>query len=226
MEIMGIIRARLSEPDKLSCLDIGASPFTLLLRGYFGKVTALDLSFALQKRFEDAGIELHGGGVEALGEGAHLGPTDCVTCLEVIEHLHTDPVVLLQRIRAALRPGGLLVLSTPNLMCLANRVLMLGNRKLHHFTYPPFSLNDQAHGYGHDRIYMPAELSDYFQAAGFEAVETLYQLHFSNAEATQPSKSLSRKLVAILKRGFPSLRDGIIVLGRNPVSNPAGSGKS
>src|SRR6266446_5576985 len=65
MEIIGIAQARLQTPERLSCLDIGTSPLTFLLRNYFGKVSALDLSDALRKRCETAGIALHAGGVNA-----------------------------------------------------------------------------------------------------------------------------------------------------------------
>jgi 2-polyprenyl-3-methyl-5-hydroxy-6-metoxy-1,4-benzoquinol methylase len=42
------------------------------------------------------------------------GRVDVVVCFSVIEHLD-DPVVLLREARALLRPGGLMLVSTPNL---------------------------------------------------------------------------------------------------------------
>jgi len=127
-------------------------------------------------------------------------------------------VTVLKGIRGLLRPGGTLFLSTPNLMCFANRVLMLRNRKLHHFSYPPFSLYDRAHGHGHDRIYMPAELREYFVSAGFQNIEVLYQLDVD--DTAHQSEGLSRRLAAkiprLFKLAFPSLRDGILMVGRNP----------
>lgn len=43
---------------------------------------------------------------------ADPGPFDLVTCLEVLEHT-TDRAAFLRELRARMRPGGLLVLSTP-----------------------------------------------------------------------------------------------------------------
>lgn len=51
------------------------------------------------------------------------GSFACVVAGEIIEHV-PDPDALLREIRRVLRPGGLLVLSTPNMVSWANRVLV------------------------------------------------------------------------------------------------------
>lgn len=48
---------------------------------------------------------------------------DLVFALEVIEHM-IDPAAFLSRIKAVLRPGGHVVISTPNINCLRNRVMV------------------------------------------------------------------------------------------------------
>ncbi len=218
-EVIGVARARLDSPERMSCLDIGASPFTFLLQGVFGRVATLDLTDGLRERCEAAGIVHVDGGVDSPAAISRLEKVDCVFFLEVLEHLHADPVEVLRGIRSVLRPGGLLLLSTPNMMCLANRVLMLTNRKLHHFDYPPFSRYDRNHGNRHDRIYMPAELVEYFGFSGFQEVEVLYQI--KTEEIHKPRNRVRRGITAglsLLKRAVPSLGDGILVVGRNPRS--------
>jgi hypothetical protein len=88
---------------------------------------------------------------------------------------------------------------------------------LHHFTYPPFSIVDEAHGFGHDRIYMPAELRDYFAASGFQQIWTRYQYHVDDLghENDTPLQRFISLGPAIMKRLIPPLRDGIVMIGRN-----------
>jgi 2-polyprenyl-3-methyl-5-hydroxy-6-metoxy-1,4-benzoquinol methylase len=216
MEALCFVTSRVSNTEKLSCLDIGASPFTFLLGSRFGKVQALDLTSALKKRCEMFGIQLFEGGVTTAGSIAGLEKVDCIFFLEVIEHVHQSPVDILKSLRGLLKPGGLLILSTPNMMCFANRVAMLFNKKLKSFTYPPFSLKDGAHGFGHDRIYMPVELRDYFEESGFQNIEILYPRHFDDL-AHQNFGLLGRAKSIVptaAKSIFPSMRDGVAVVGR------------
>jgi 2-polyprenyl-3-methyl-5-hydroxy-6-metoxy-1,4-benzoquinol methylase len=206
LEILQLVRKRLPNSRELSCLDIGTSPFTFLLRSYFKSVSTLDLSGAFRARCAAAGIVLYQGGVTSEESVAQVNPVDCVFCLEVLEHLHANPVEVLGRLRSVLAKGGLLALTTPNLMCFANRIRMLLNGKLQGFTYPPFRVPDSAHGFGHDRIYMPAELREYMESAGFRNVDIRYQIHCGDS-------SRRRLVPRLIKRAVPSMRDGIAIFG-------------
>ncbi|MFJ2234063.1 methyltransferase domain-containing protein [Streptomyces sp. NPDC087859] len=96
---------------------------------------------------------------------------DAVLFSEVIEHL-VDPDAALDEIRRILRPGGHLMLSTPNLAAWYNRALLLAG------VQPVFSeVSLRAiHGrpgrevVGHLRLYTARALREFVAAAGFTVV--------------------------------------------------------
>ncbi|MBG0855486.1 class I SAM-dependent methyltransferase [Streptomyces spinoverrucosus] len=96
---------------------------------------------------------------------------DAVLFSEVIEHL-VDPDAALDELRRVLRPGGHLMLSTPNLAAWYNRALLLAG------VQPVFSeVSLRAiHGrpgrevVGHLRLYTARALREFVTAAGFEVV--------------------------------------------------------
>ncbi|WP_345672859.1 class I SAM-dependent methyltransferase, partial [Streptomyces phyllanthi] len=107
------------------------------------------------------------GGVTRFGSAT----ADAVLFSEVIEHL-VDPDDALDELRRVLRPGGHLMLSTPNLAAWYNRALLLAG------VQPVFSeVSLRAiHGrpgrevVGHLRLYTARALREFVTAAGFEVV--------------------------------------------------------
>lgn len=99
------------------------------------------------------------------------GAADAVLFSEVIEHL-VDPDAALDELRRVLRPGGHLLLSTPNLAAWYNRALLLAG------VQPVFSEVSLRgiHGrpgsqvVGHLRLYTARALRSMLPAAGFEVV--------------------------------------------------------
>jgi SAM-dependent methyltransferase len=106
------------------------------------------------------------------------GRFDCVTLGEVIEHV-PDPDALLGEIRRVLVPGGWLVVSTPNLVCWANRVLVpLGVQPLFTETSSRVTLGrrwqalGQGHGVqGHLKIFTHRSLAEILELNGYEVRE-------------------------------------------------------
>lgn len=110
--------------------------------------------------------ELSDGGLPFATAGA-----DAVLFSEVVEHL-VDPDGALDEIRRVLRPGGHLMLSTPNLAAWYNRALLLAG------VQPVFSEVSlrSIHGrpgtevVGHLRLYTARALCSFVAAAGFTVV--------------------------------------------------------
>ena len=93
-----------------------------------------------------------------------------VLCCELIEHLYDDPMHLMAEVNRILRPGGHLVLSTPNICSLrAMGAILLGYHPgLFHQYIRPNEKGDRAPR--HSREYAPRDIQGLFQAAGFEVV--------------------------------------------------------
>jgi 2-polyprenyl-3-methyl-5-hydroxy-6-metoxy-1,4-benzoquinol methylase len=88
---------------------------------------------------------------------------DCVIAAEIIEHVY-DTDRFLTEIRRVLKPGGLLVLSTPNIASLTNRLLLLLGK------YPRYA-EYRAGGAGHIRIYTSYAIRDQIRENGFEVLK-------------------------------------------------------
>lgn len=101
---------------------------------------------------------------------------DVVLCCEIIEHLLADPVHALLEIRRVLKPGGTLVLSTPNVARLDNVRKIIAGQNI----YDPYS------GYGpygrHNREYTPHDLFDLLSSNGF-IVQTMFTADVHASEA-------------------------------------------
>lgn len=86
---------------------------------------------------------------------------DLVLCCELLEHLLINPSHMLYEIHRVLKPGGYLLLSTPNVLRWENVFSLLKGR----------NINDCYHGNGiygrHNREYSMLEVSQLLEANGF-----------------------------------------------------------
>jgi len=117
---------------------------------------------------------------------------DCIIFLETLEHLNRWPEQVLDDIRKLLKPGGLLLLSTPNLVRISNRIRMfLGKPPNNPFKY-------SVAGEHHVREYTLSELKDFMPAEKWKIVESSYALphSFGTSKFFKPFLYLFRKLIA------------------------------
>jgi 2-polyprenyl-3-methyl-5-hydroxy-6-metoxy-1,4-benzoquinol methylase len=98
------------------------------------------------------------GDVETMELPLEPGSFDVVLLGDVIEHLH-DPVDTLRRLRRFLRPGGRLVLSTPNVANWAIRLSLLAGR----WRYTDRGILDRTHTH----LFTRATLREAIESAGY-----------------------------------------------------------
>src|SRR5262245_48031639 len=179
-------------------LEIGCNPYflTLLLTECFPKLDLMGVNYfegafppkSMQRQsvtdqrgrlgqvtFFHADIERHS--LEALANF-----DVCLFC-EVLEHLPFDPAFALFNVVRTLRPGGLLLLTTPNPARLENLEKMVRDRA---------SFSDPVSGYGihgrHNREYAANELNDLCSAAGLtvltaKTLDVMPTIYSRDAEA-------------------------------------------
>lgn len=158
-------------------LELGGPPFniSLLLR----KLRNYDLTCTGSAADGSAEIvsELHS---EALGEQQTFrcdcfdvehdrfpyddNTFDLIVFCEVIEHLVENPVHTLSEIHRVLKPGGAMILTTPNVSRFDNLVALARGRNL----YDPYHLGSPFAGSRHLREYTYAELRGLVAGCGFE----------------------------------------------------------
>jgi 2-polyprenyl-3-methyl-5-hydroxy-6-metoxy-1,4-benzoquinol methylase len=155
-------------------LDLGAQPFiiscALKRMGY--NVIAFDVDPELYMRIAKAcNVDV----VRCDLERDELGVdnADCAVFTEVLEHIHYyyTPLVL-GRINKALKHGGVLILTTPNIASLFRRLrLLLGIQPTYQY---------------HAREYTMREVVSLLREAGFEVIKAYYSivndLTFINAD--------------------------------------------
>ena len=164
---------RIAGPEPQDVLDVGCAQGTLALllaeRGH--RVTAVDLRPAFldyaQSRYTKGDIRFIAANVL---ENDIPGEYDLIFANQIIEHL-VYPDVLLARLRERLRPGGRLVVTTPNGRYLKSSL-------------PSFSelgdaqdwehLQHTADADGHFYAYLGEELVELFHGAGLDQVRAVF----------------------------------------------------
>jgi hypothetical protein len=144
---------------------------------------------------------------------------DTVLCCELIEHLFTDPMHMMSEINRLLKPGGHLVLTTPNIGSLRSvSAILLG----YHPAFFPAYIRPRREGgeseARHNREYVPMEIQHLLTDSGFEMVrlETGEFLDEPHPEFGWVAHLLKRYNLSHDLRG-----DGIYAVGRKagPVKN-------
>ncbi|MGB8298937.1 MAG: class I SAM-dependent methyltransferase [Polyangia bacterium] len=189
-------------------LDIGSGQFAVLCRYLLGaKCDVLDIDTRSEEALRKSGI---GFAALDLSKDAYSAPAvyDLVIMAEVIEHVPTPPFVVFANLLPALRPGGCLLVTTPNLYRLRNLIRMARGKRL--FDY--FLVPGPDQPLGHFVEYAREQLEWHLVRAGFVVIESsLEQLTFGGASVRA---RMARKVLAPVLFLNPLWRDNIVILAR------------
>lgn len=98
-----------------------------------------------------------------------------VIFMEIFEHLRIDPIFTLKELNRVLKPGGTMILTTPNLYTLDRVILFLQGRSLDD-PYRQFEKLHRLGHMGHFREYSTNQVKRFLTNTGFEIIETKYEM--------------------------------------------------
>jgi SAM-dependent methyltransferase len=168
-------RSRYRELLEIFCGEVGSDPKRVLDIGGGQLAVLASLLWGDHATAADIGGEhlsyLREQGVEAVEW--NLCTQDCpfdsefdaIFFSEVIEHLPVPGHVVLEKLLRALRPGGLLILSTPNLYRLRNLVYMAIGKQIFDYLRRP-----EEGPFGHVLEFSPDQLLWQLERAGFSEI--------------------------------------------------------
>jgi 2-polyprenyl-3-methyl-5-hydroxy-6-metoxy-1,4-benzoquinol methylase len=155
---------------------------------------------------------LHATGIDTVNIAKFYSESwDAVLLMSVIEHIPHTPRHLLKQVFDTLRPGGYLILDTPNLAYIANR------RRLKHGVSPYVPIEEQFFTEipfeGHNREYTAAEVEWMLTTTGFRVLRTSFY-NYSMYGVSFPHLMNARSLLPMMLD--PTKRELIFIVARKP----------
>ena len=194
--------SELATKDLHHVLELGANPYimTLMMKRRFGFELKLANYFSERLTAQESVhvAELNGVRIEFPFCHFNIEPDvfpypdeqfDCVLFCEILEHLLESPDRAVAELARVLRPGGYVIVSTPNATRLTNLYFLL----LGHNIWDRYSPNGP---YGrHNREFTLAEVRDLLEHHGFHIVRTEVRNIQRWLDAYVPPKAPSLRLV-------------------------------
>jgi 2-polyprenyl-3-methyl-5-hydroxy-6-metoxy-1,4-benzoquinol methylase len=180
------VTARFPPGPEVRLLDVGCfnGYISFLFRHLGYHVTGTDVSELEDRRaiFERAGIEFVSSNMNHAEPFNHLKPQqfDVVIIAQVIEHILNHPLGLIRSLADVMRPGGLMILTTPNPATIMNAIRLLQGRSLlwgtNDFIDQPKVEGSRIISQGeiHYREYTSAELCHMLEGSGLRVEQSRY----------------------------------------------------
>lgn len=162
-------------------LDIGANPFHIIfcLKQLGFDVTGVDINPDPFKSFINKyDLIIDKTNIETTKLPYKNNTFDFIIFTEVFEHLRINPIYTLNEIHRVLKPGGILLLTTPNLYAI-HKIFMFNLGKSFNDAYDEFE-KIYTYGYvGHIREYSAREVRRFLEKTNFKIKNVYYQNYYS-----------------------------------------------
>lgn len=162
-------------------LDLGANPFhlTFCLKQLGYDVTGVDINPNPFKNFIDKyNLDIRKANIETAKLPFKDNTFNLIIFNEVFEHLRINPIFSLKEINRVLKPGGTLLLTTPNLYAI-HKIFMFNLGMSFNDAYDQFE-KVYTYGYvGHIREYSTKEIKKFLEKTNFKVENVIYQNHYS-----------------------------------------------
>lgn len=223
--------ATLAHEPARQVLEIGATPgqFTSILAAANYHIDAIDL-FPEQRAelWRSLGVDVRLCNLDEQALPYSDGRFDAVIFSEVIEHLSRGPLPALVEMARVLRPGGRLIMTTPNQHYFKSRMRTLADVLLGR-PFEPFAefqrsmrLSGSERYYNHHRLYTMEELRWLLTQAGFEIAQARYVDAWERVGVEvrrlprHPLRVLAKAGLVGLGLCLPQARSMLLLVGRKP----------
>jgi 2-polyprenyl-3-methyl-5-hydroxy-6-metoxy-1,4-benzoquinol methylase len=200
---LAMVQARVSPDSRILDVGAGAGAFTRRLLDHgFGNLEAAELRASA---FAVPGLPVYPLDLNDAWAGQLLGRFDALVALEVIEHLE-NPWHFARQCAAAVRPGGWVLWSTPNIESSRSRLEFLLRGEFRFFRAKDFT------DCGHITPLTARQVQQIAKQAGLELIDYRHNRHKGMESPSSPRKALRTLLYALSypfmkgrKRGEESL---------------------
>jgi SAM-dependent methyltransferase len=141
---------------------------------------------------------------------------DAVVCCQALEHFSHSHLPAVKEMHRVLRPGGILELDVPNVVCFRNRSRLLRGKHItydyekHYLYAEPILYKGRSYFPDrHNREFTKKELEILFDAAGFKN----HQVSFLKSRRYRTGLEKLKSIGTALKDAIPSFRKSLIGFG-------------
>jgi SAM-dependent methyltransferase len=211
---LDIIKERVSEGSAV--LEFGSVPllFTVALSASNFNVTGIDIApERYEETIENNDINVIRCDIEKEKLPLASNSFDAAVFNELFEHLRINPIFTLSEVLRVLKPGGIMMLSTPNLRSLAGIYNFLVRNRAYSCSgniYAEYQKMKELGHMGHVREYTTTEISEFLENVGFKIESVIYRGQFDT------EYTLLNRPIQLFTGLFPSLRPFVSYVAKKP----------